>query len=344
MKFDVFLPSLLVSPDWFADSAIARLPAIETLLARGASRIGGEWPNILPTAVGAVDGIAALSAIGDGIDADTRGWMFAEPVHLQADRDALNLFPASHLDVTATEAAQLIGALNENFADRDLFFSRGASGCWYVSCSLDELPQTTPIRRALRGALMEKLPRSRGKISWKAIQNETQMLLHCHAVNAAREASAEMTINGVWFWGEGRHPDRAIGPKPSIGAVFGDTPLARGLAKWSGAHLKPLAELSLADSASLADHNVLIINSLDVLHECGDVDAWRESARQLDAEIFAPLLASLRSGAIDEVVLTLPRALDSLVVSIHAQSFRGSSGWWKNLTETPRPFVEFSSA
>ena len=344
MKFDVFLPSLLVSPDWFADSAIARLPAIETLLARGASHVTGEWPNVLLAAFGAVDAIAACSAIGDGFDADSRGWMFAEPVHLQADRDALKLFPASHLDITAIEAAQLTDALNENFADRDLFFSRGASGCWYVSCSLDELPQTTPIRHAQRGALMEKLPRSSGKISWKAIQNEAQMLLHAHPINAAREASAKMTINGVWFWGEGRHSDTAIGSKPSIGAVFGDTSLARGLAKWAGAGYAPLADLTLADSASLADHNVLIINSLDILHARGDINAWRDTAHQLDAEIFAPLLASLRSGAIDEVVLTLPRALDSLVVSIHAQSFRGPGGWWKNLTETPRPFVEFSSA
>lgn len=344
MKFDVFLPSLLVSPDWFADSAIARLPAIETLLARGASHVSGEWPNILPAAVGAVDGIAALSAIGDGIDADTRGWMFAEPVHLQADRDALNLFPASHLDITATEAAQLIGALNENFADRDLSFSRGASGCWYVSCSLDELPQTTPIRRALRGALMEKLPRSLGKISWKAIQNETQMLLHSHAVNATREASAKMTINGVWFWGEGVHPATAIGLKPSIGAVFGDIPLASGLAKWAGARLKPLAQFTLADAASLTDHHLLMINSLEILHERGDVNAWRDTAHQLDAEIFTPLLAALRSGVIDEVVLTLPRAEDSLVVSIHAQSFHGLGGWWKNLTETPRSFVEYCLA
>lgn len=344
MKFNVFLPSLLVSPDWFAGSAPPRLLAIETLLARGASHVSGEWPNVLLAAFGAVDAIAPCSLIGDGFEADTRGWMFAEPVHLQADRDALKLFPASHLDITAAEAAQLTDALNENFADRGLIFMCGASGCWYVSCRVEELPQTTPVSHAQRGALMEKLPRSRGKISWKAIQNETQMLLHAHPTNAAREASAKMTVNGVWFWGEGVHPDTAIGSKPSIGAVFGDTPLASGLAQWAGAGYAALSDFTLADSASLADHNVLIINSLDILHEHGDVNAWRDTAHQLDAEIFTPLLAALRSGVIDEVVLTLPRADDSLVVSIHAQSFRGSSGWWKNLTETPRPFVEYCFA
>ena len=106
----------------------------------------------------------------------------------------------------------------------------------------------------------------------------------------------------------------------------------------------PLAQLTLADTASLTDHNVLLIDSLDVLHARGDVDEWRETARRLDAEIFAPLLAILRSAAIDEVVLTLPRADDSLIVSIHAKSFRGSGGWWKALTETPRSIVEFSLA
>jgi hypothetical protein len=117
MKFDVFLPSLLVSPDTLAGADSLRLPALETLLARGVKSVGREWPHVLPATFSALqsDGahsLGALAALGDGIDTDTQGCMFAEPAHFQADRDTLNLIPASHLDITAGEAVKLIGGLN----------------------------------------------------------------------------------------------------------------------------------------------------------------------------------------------------------------------------------------
>lgn len=349
MKFDVFLPSLLVSPDWFADSAPPCLSAIETLLARGVPSIGGEWPGALLPAFGVTDmdssqGIAAFAARGDGIETGTQGWMFAEPAHFQADRDTINLFPASTLDITASEAAHLIEALNTNFADRGLAFSCGASGNWYGCCNTDELPQTTPIRTAQRGAVFEKLPKSRGKLSWKAIQNEAQMLFHSHAVNEARESAGKMTINGLWFWGEGMLPTTLIGLQPGIGAVFGDTPLANGLAGWSGARFAPLTQLTFADAASHANHSLLVISTLERFYERGDISAWLQAVRQLEIQIFAPLLASLSAGMIGEVVLTLPRNRDSLIVTIDAQTLRGLSGWWKSLTQKPRPFLESSLA
>lgn len=346
MKFDVFLPSLLVPPRWFAGAEAPRLPAVETLLAHGVSRIGGEWPGVLLAAFGvdSTPGIAAFAALGDDIATGTQGWLFAEPAHLQANRGTLNVFPSSHLEVAAREATQLIDALNANFADRGLTFYCGTSGNWYVCCAVDELPQTTPIREAQRGASPEKLPQSRGKLSWKAIQNEAQMLFFSHAVNVAREAEGKLTINGLWFWGEGAIPATAVGWKPGIGAVFGDTPLARGLARWAHAQFTPLSHATMADTASHADHNVLLINALAIPHDRGDANAWRDAAVRLEAHIFGPLLASLRAGAIDEVVLTLPRSRDCLVFTVDAQSLRGLSGWWKNLTRKPQPFLEFSLA
>ena len=349
MKFDVFLPSLLVPPDWFADVDPPRLPAIELLMARGESSVGGEWPNVLLPAFGVTanegwQGIAAFSALGEAIETGDYGWMFAEPAHFQADRDTLNLIPASQLDITTSESAQLIVALNANFVDRGLMFVQGASGTYYVRCSVDELPQTTSIRAARRGALFEKLPQSRGKLSWKAIQNEAQMLLHSHAVNEAREANGKLTINGLWFWGEGTLPKTSTSLKPSIGAVFGDVALARGLAKWADVPIAAHAELKIVDIAAKSNHNVLVIDGLTNAFERGDTAAWCETAARLDAQIFAPLIASLREGTIDEVILCLPRDRDSLVITINSQSLRGLAGWWKDLTQKTHPFLELTIA
>lgn len=345
MKFDVFLPSLLVSPDWFADSAAPRLPAIETLLARGCSNVGSEWPTVLLSVFGiAGQAIAALTAHGDGIEVGTHGWMFAEPAHFQADRDTVNLFSSSYLDITASETAQLIDALNTNFSDRGLAFCAGPSGHWYVRCVAEELPQTTSIRAAQRGAVFEKLPQSRGELSWKSIQNEAQMLFFSHPVNDAREAAGKLTINGLWFWGEGVFPKITAGCKTSFGAVFGDTPLANGIAKWSDTRFALLAQLATDDTVSLAAHNAVLIDTLTSFHERGDVNGWRKAALQLDTQIFAPLLASLQSGAIEEIIFTLPRERDSLVVTINTQSMHGIFSWWKNLMQRPRPFLASANA
>ena len=340
MKFDVFLPSLLVSRDWFADSAPPCLPALETLLAHGCAQIVYEWPVPLLTAFGVNDAIAAISAYGDSIETDAAGWMFAEPAHFQADRDTVNLFPASHLEISADEAAVLIDALNTNFADRGLSFSCGKSGYWYVRCNPQELPQTTSIRAAQRGAVFEKLPRSTGKLSWKAIQNEAQMLFHSHAVNEQREADGKLSINGLWFWGEGVLPNMPVGGKSSIDAVFGDTALANGLAKFCNARFTPLKQLNVLHDPSPADHIVLIPEALAYFHERGDLKSWRDAAVKMDTQIFSPLLTSLRTGAIDEVNLALPRNRDSVMFTITAQSLRGISGWWNQLTKRPRPFLE----
>ena len=344
MKFDVFLPALLVPPDWFADSAPPRLPAIEMLMARGVSSIGGEWPDILLAAFGAKGSAAAFAALGEGFNIGDSGWMFAEPAHFQADRDSLNLLPRAQLDITAEETAQLMNALNENFANRGLVFVCGTSGHWYVNCSADDLPQTTSIGSARRGALFDKLPASVGKLSWKSIQNETQMLFHSHAVNTAREAAGKLTINGLWFWGEGTLPKMPTGLKPSIGAVFGDTPLSAGLANWIGARFTTLDRLNIVEPASHAAHNALVIDTLTIPFERGDIDAWRTAATRMDHQIFSPLLDRLRAGTVDELVLTLPRGNDSLVFTIDAGSLRGIIGWWKNLTQQPQPFLASSRA
>ena len=342
MKLDVFLPSLLVSPDWFADSAPPRLPAIETMLARGTSRVGGVWPAILLPAFGAgsADAIAAFAAFGDDLDTGAHGWMFAEPAHFQADRDTLNLLPCAQLDISASETVQLISALNANFADRGLAFFRGTSGYWYVSCDADELPQTTPIRASRRGAMFEKLPQSRGTLSWKAIQNEAQMLFHSHVVNDARVAAGKLSINGLWFWGEGVLPKVANASKPSIGVVYGDIPLAKGLARWVDARCAPVNQIAVADATATSDHSVLVIDALAIPLERGDIPSWRDEVLKLDSNIFIPLLASLRAGTIDEVILTLPRDRDALIFTISSQSLRGVNGWWKTFTKKTRPFLE----
>ena len=139
-------------------------------------------------------------------------------------------------------------------------------------------------------------------------------------------------------------PRNADDRRPGIGAVFADTPLAAGLAKWIDARMQPLAQLRITQPNTLAEHTVLVIDTLTNALERADIAAWREAASALDSSVLAPLLDALRAGAIDEISLTLPRERDSLVFDIQAASFGGLTGWWKGLTQKPRPFLESSLA
>jgi hypothetical protein len=66
-------------------------------------------------------------------------------------------------------------------------------------------------------------------------------------------------------------------------------------------------EFSLDDK----NHNnkkLIIINMLHNIMVYGDVVKWRDAQEQLDADYFAPLLAALKSGAIDTLTIIDPKS------------------------------------
>ncbi|MBT8446630.1 MAG: hypothetical protein KJO38_05760, partial [Gammaproteobacteria bacterium] len=64
-------------------------------------------------AAGARPGIAALTALADGVDTQGRDVLRLDPVHLRPDRGRLFLIDAGHFPLAGSEADAMIAALNE---------------------------------------------------------------------------------------------------------------------------------------------------------------------------------------------------------------------------------------
>ena len=235
----------LIIPDLFLPADIAaevcaglRLPALEKMLARGAST--GPAPS---TGSGRTEGIgvsleshlcelfgvpheagapiAPISAAFDGLG-EGGCWLRADPVHLRLQRDQVVLLP--EVGVSADEAGQLCAALNEHFAGQGMEFFAPHPQRWYLR--VDRLPdiETVPLSQAAGHNVRDLLPKGGEAARWHRVFNEIQMLLFAHPLNAAREARGGLPVNSLWLWGGGCTGD--VPPQKNYGLVSSDEELA----------------------------------------------------------------------------------------------------------------------
>jgi hypothetical protein len=287
----------LFVPDFFSTKSAApaaRLAAAETLIAKGRrkrkapiardawlfERFGirrqHDWP------------VAPYSLLGDGGAPGGHFWMRADPVHLSVGRDSL-AFDGNALDISRSEADALTATLNRHFGDTLAFHPLSAER-WYVR--LAEAPEvdTMPPSAARGAGIGDKLPSGADAMRFRALMNETQMLLHEHPVNAVREARGAPAVNSVWFWGGGTLIAPAARP---FSIVLAEDPLARGLALAAGTpERRASGKADTMISALPAEGMALIV--LDPQHGAA-----------LELDWFGPLLAALQGGRIGMLSLFL---------------------------------------
>lgn len=303
----------LYVPDFIsADRAHAdqRLSATETLIARGHRRSMAstaheawlferfsvpkqcDWP------------VAPYTLLADGGAPERHFWMRADPVHLRVGLDSLSLAESTSFDVSRAEADALADTLNRHFGETMHFYPLQPAR-WYARIEGASDVHTTPPSAAGGEAIEENLPSGPDAIRFHARMNEAQMLLHEHPVNAEREARGEPALNSVWFWGGGTLADSGTRP---FSAVFGDDPLARGLALAAAIPALALPKDALAMLAARDPRGVVLV----VLEPLGNAGGDADSARFLDRRAaierdwLEPLLAALRSGRIGMLTLSLP--------------------------------------
>jgi hypothetical protein len=279
--------------------ALAGLPALTKILSRGhASGLGARpWEAALLESFGVARQrdwpLAPLSWLGEGGEAVEGYWLYADPVHLRAERDALVLLDAHHFAIEPEPARVLVDTLNAHFAPDGLRFFAGNPTRWYVR--VDRVPDiaTSPLRSATGRSIDALLPHGSEALAWHRRVNEIQMLLHAHAVNDMRESTGQPTVNSVWFWGGGVLPAAAGG---CLSSVWGDDPLARGLARAARlpcAALPEGADHWLAQAAA-GEHVMLL-----------DLPAAQPREALLAAEQlwFAPLLRALKRRELSALTL-----------------------------------------
>ena len=314
MNLDVLIPSLLLSAPISTLIQAPHAPTLTRLLARadrqieapanGTAWLCERWGLTAPYP------LAPLLAEFDGINIGEHAWLLAEPVNMIPDRDTLKLFPSRYLALTKIEADALIAALNTHFYDIGLVFYAPTPSRWYVSCAIDELPETTHIDQARVGRLLDLQPKSHGKINWRALQNEIQMLFHTHAVNAAREESGKSLLSGVWFYGGGV---RAALKAPQYDTILSDSTLPKHLAQASGLTVGPIP---VPFTTSSAKDMLVAIHSCAERSDDFDLFGLNAEIERLERDWFQPIARALRRGDIATLKLIIPNGINSQVFAI----------------------------
>lgn len=319
MQLTLLIPDLL--PAQGADHiARGQAPLLRRLLARGNSHffpaIAAEhwlcqafeveqrqdWPA------------APLTALLDGLPAESGHWLRADPVHLQLHRDRMAVLAAPALELTQDEASALCQTLNAHFSGEGLHIEAARPLRWYIAgADAPGLPLPTPSQVAGRA-----LPRKALPAPWHRRLTEIQMLLHEHPVNRARESRGALPVNSLLLWGHGQ---RLGVPGRHYSHVWSSDALAVALAVQSGAECADtLASASawLATGHTSPGSNHLV--QLDDAHlgaRYGGPERWISALEQLERDWFAPLW-SLLGGRLKVIDLVAPGDDHCLRVGITA--------------------------
>ena len=297
----------LLVPGLFAGERAERLPATELLLARARASASARcsmhgWLHEAFDGERGPHAAGALTVLGAGGEPGDACWARADPVHLRVMRDRLILVPGHALNISAEEAQALCEALNRHFAPA-VAFQPVTPLRWCARLAEDAAFEAdSPLEAAGRDVDLA-LPAARG--APHRLLNEAQMLLHSHAVNAAREARGEAPINSLWLWGAGRKPRPAAKRWQSVAS---DEPVALGLARLGGARLRALPRAAQAWLEQSPDdgRHLVVLDGLRAPLALGEAAQYREALAGLERDWFAPLLAALRAGRVGMISLHVP--------------------------------------
>jgi hypothetical protein len=312
MSLHLVLPGLL----WPSASPLPppNAPALSRLIGCGKPIVRpAQAPEHLLASLFGLDGHAPLAALrrtGSGENADQRHWLAADASHLRFARDALLLTDAPDVAPDAEEAAALAASWNAHFANVG-WLHLGSGGHGHIAL-LDAIEaDTTPPGATFGRKIDNRLPSGRDGAKLRQWMNETQMLFHSHAVNAAREEAGRPVINSLWFWGAGALPvspgststarNGFAAPPPYI-QLWSDNALARGLALSAGVRAAPLPPHT---AVALQPGNVIVLEHALQPSFYLDAEGWTQAVQMLETRWITPALDALKRGEVQSLTLTL---------------------------------------
>ena len=237
--------------------------------------------------------VAALTALLDGLPAESGTWLRADPVHLQLQRSRTLVLAAPALEINTAEADALAATLNKHFAADGIHLAAARPERWYLTHG-EAAAVIAPTLSAVAG---RPLPRAQSAGRWHPWLTECQMLLHDHPVNIAREQRGAPAINSLLLWGSGSRP--AV-PGRHFSHVWSTNPLALSLAVQSGAEFAAvpgtaaswLAAQTSGANAANAHHLVTLEHAHHAARYEGP-DSWMQTVSAMEGGWFAPLWAAL---------------------------------------------------
>ncbi|HEV7986337.1 MAG TPA: hypothetical protein VGP20_09225 [Steroidobacteraceae bacterium] len=316
---------ILILRDFFApgdeslvDTAVPRLPALETLLAtarrdilaRGwraefAARFGGGLSLVgLPLAEAVANAWLGRSrsspspSPSPSQSPSARYWL-ATPVYYFAGLDSVQLHPAGLLEMPLEAQAALASDFNAVFADDHWRLHATGRRELLLAGPALEADGDDPAR-FLGSKLGRQQMRGAGAPELRRLAVEIEMWLHEHAINRQRQSSGELLVSGLWLWGsepllrtasEAR-PERALADV----RLYGRDTVAEALWRRRAGTSAPLPERLAMVLESTADAHV-------VLYPTAGMEGATRALERLEEDWLAPALAALRTGALAAVQL-----------------------------------------
>ncbi len=364
---------LVIVPDGAADEPVERLegktplevadmPFINELAAKGeVGMVRTVPPGIAPGSDAAnlsvmgydptiyLTGRSPLEAASIGIEmADTDVAFRTNIITLEGDGDYEDLIIKDHSsgDISTEEAAQLIKAVNEAFADESREFHTGVSyrHCLIIHNGETEYEFTPPhdVLDQKAGAHLPKGPHAQPIID---MMKKSYEILKDHPVNKARMEKGLRPANSLWIWGQGKKPQLSkFYDKYNLkGTAISAVDLIKGIAICAGlnsvdvegatgtlhTNFEGKAEAAIREFRDGKDFVYVHLEGPDECAHQGDMDGKITCLGDIDRKVLKPIVEALRQDGEDFKVLEVPDHRTPLCIRTHSS--------------TPVPFVIYDS-
>ncbi len=223
-----------------------RLPALETLMARGtvleplardADLIRGALFGLDPgmdMPVGALTRSSDRNSLEQG-EHDVHALDYClrvDPVTLRADLGRVVMTSSGFAGFELEEQQELDHCVRSVLRLEGLELSANHAEHWTLPLPAALPFSFVPLQEALGVNLADVMPAVEEARTWRRIHNEIQVALYACEVNAQRRLAGKREINAVWFWGGGYAP--AIPTPCPFELVYTSHPVSRGLALLAG--------------------------------------------------------------------------------------------------------------
>lgn len=249
---------------------------------------------------GASPPIAALSYLDDFGELPNGYCLRADPVHLRTDSGGLILFDSASFELGAAESHALARTLAGHLAVDGWTLVHRDPRRWYL-VGKDPQELVTAALPVVRGTPVPVCSFSGTDApAWTTRLNELQMLMHNHPVNQARAARGQVPVNSLWLWGGGE----PSAPAPAdCSRVLGDTPFARGCARYCGLPTGSPGARAADTPLSAAERRLVVLEDCRTAAAYDDIAGWQTALQRLEDDWFTVLLRALRTGRLDRLEL-----------------------------------------
>ncbi len=319
-QITLVLPFALPPPEMAPDLMRAlSAPALATLLARSAAHQTVTFDSStrhlpheiwLANALGLSGPVSAPDATpafaravmhGLGLEVPAGTWFIVNPVHIQIARNHLLMSDQRQVRLSEHESRALFEAAKPYFDEIGKPLLYGDAENWFVRADDWARLRTASPDAAIGQNLNAWMPEGSGELACRKLQNEVQMLWHAHPVNHARQARGQAPINSFWLWGGATEAPEPSHARPLVAVL--DAPAWMQALAESGSAETTAAAVLAAVVADPQTHALVVSGSLIEAALASDWSAWLLHMQRLEQEWFAPLLAALKNGRVDQVKL-----------------------------------------